>query len=343
MPRRRRVQQPAFYQALQQPVVPRPLVLELERADAVRYLLERVLDRMRVGVHRVDAPLVARVVVFCAADPVNGRVTHVDVRTGHVDLGAQHHRAVQVLGVAHFPEARQILRRRAIPKRAVDAGFSEVAAIGAHVFSALFVHISVPGLDQVLGRAVHEIEVVAGMVEVAGAIGLPAETEPMNRVDDRVNELLLFLFRVGVVEPQVAHPAVITRQAEVHADAFGVANVQVAVGFRREARANPRRVRLPGHMVGAIAGAAAPLATRIGAVGQVRLDRLAQEVARFGAIGRRGRAWLMGGGGGQAHGEDFRRRAAVADVGRTIRGRSGFTFRNPCHTWRAICRRFRRV
>ena len=43
---------------------------------------------MRVGVHGVDAPFVARVVVVGAANAVNGGVAHVDVGAGHVDFGS---------------------------------------------------------------------------------------------------------------------------------------------------------------------------------------------------------------------------------------------------------------
>jgi hypothetical protein len=96
-------------------------------------MLQRVLDRMREGVHRVDAPAVARAVVRGVADAVDGRVAQVDVGRGHVDLGAQHHGAVGVLATAHLAKARQVLGRRAAAERAVGAGRAEVAAVGAHL------------------------------------------------------------------------------------------------------------------------------------------------------------------------------------------------------------------
>jgi hypothetical protein len=45
--------------------------------------------------------------------------------------------------------------------------------------------------------------------------------------------------RVGVVEAHVARAAVVAGEAEVQADRFRVAEVQVAVRFRREAGADP--------------------------------------------------------------------------------------------------------
>jgi hypothetical protein len=71
---------------------------------------------------------------------------------------------------------------------------------------------------------------------------------------DGVDVLLLFLLGVGVVEAQVAGAAVGLRQAEVQADALGVADVQVAVGLGREARADARRVQRTGLVVGGVAG-----------------------------------------------------------------------------------------
>ena len=78
-----------------------------------------------------------------------------------------------------------------------------------------------------------------------------------------------FLLGVGVVKAHVADAAVVARQAEVQADALGVAHVQVAVGFGREAGADLGRVGLAGVVEGGITRAAAPLALGVGAGGEV--------------------------------------------------------------------------
>ena len=87
-------QQAQAAEVIEQPVVERTLVFELEGADAVGDVLQRVFDRMREGVHRIDAPRVAGVVVRGPLDAVQRRIAQIDVRAGHVDLGAQHGRAV---------------------------------------------------------------------------------------------------------------------------------------------------------------------------------------------------------------------------------------------------------
>src|SRR5690606_25856586 len=63
----------------------------------------------------------------------------------------------------------------------------------------------------------------------------PVAAKPADIVDDRIDVLLLFLRRVGVVKPEVEFAAVLLREAEVQADAFRVADVKVAIRFRREA------------------------------------------------------------------------------------------------------------
>ena len=51
--------------------------------------LDGVLDGVGEIVHRVDAPLVALAVMLGVLDAVDGRVTHVHVGAGQVDLGTQ--------------------------------------------------------------------------------------------------------------------------------------------------------------------------------------------------------------------------------------------------------------
>ena len=76
-----------------------------------------------------------------------------------------------------------------------------------------------------------------------GSLGLESETvispavdQPAHIGNDGIDVLHLLLGWVGVVHAQVALAVVLTRDAEVQADRFRVADVQVAVGLGREAR-----------------------------------------------------------------------------------------------------------
>ena len=247
-------------------------------------------------------------VVGGAADAVDGRVAHIDVGAGHVDLGAQHGSAVVQFAVAHLTESCQVFCHGAAAKRAVHAGLAKVAPVGAHVFCALLVHIGVAGFDQGLGCAVHEFEVVAGLVWGGRACGLvqlgPVKTQPLHRVDDAIDVFGVFFFRVGVVKAQVADAAIVARQPKVNANALGVPDVQIAVGLGRKAGADFGRVALARSMVRGIARATGPAARAIAACGQVVLNNLPQKITGFAGFGRAGGLFR----GGRAHAADFRRR-----------------------------------
>ena len=162
--RGRGAQQAAFDQAVQQPVVKRALVFKLQRADAVGDLLQRVLYRVGKGVHGVDAPFVAGVVVVGAADAVDGGVAQVDVGRRHVDFCSQNHSAIGMQSAGHLLKTLQMVLCRQSAEGAVGAGVAKVAPVVAHVVGRLFIDVGVAGGDEVLCRAVHEVEVVAGLV-----------------------------------------------------------------------------------------------------------------------------------------------------------------------------------
>ena len=101
----------------------------------------------------------------------------------------------------------------------------------------------------------------------------------MHGINDRIDVFLFFLFRVGVVETQVTAATVITRQPEVQADRLGVTEVQVAVGFGREAGANFCRVERAGQLLFGEAGFSRPAAMGMFFSGEIRVDDVADKVA----------------------------------------------------------------
>src|SRR5579864_5924401 len=222
-------------QFIEDPVVERPVILEFERAQRMRDVFERVRNAVRVVVHRIHAPLVAGAIVMRKADPVDHRVAHVEVRRRHVDLRAQHVLAFLELARFHATEQVEVLLRRALTERRRRARLGGGAAVRAHLFSGLAVHIRLAALDQQFGEFVELVVVVAGEIEVFVAVFLPFEAEPADRIDNRIDVLDAFLFRVRIVETQVAHAAVAAGNTEIQTDTLRVAYVQIAVRLRREA------------------------------------------------------------------------------------------------------------
>ena len=109
---------------LQNPIVEGPMHLELQRADRVRDAFDVIAQAMREVVHRVDAPLVAGVMMLGVANAVEHRVAHPDVRRRHVDLRAQRAGAVRELAVLHPGEEIEVLLDGAGAEGALLAGRS---------------------------------------------------------------------------------------------------------------------------------------------------------------------------------------------------------------------------
>ena len=131
----------------------------------------------------------------------------------------------------HAAEQVEIFLDGAVAERAVLAGLGQCAAVGAHLLLRLVVDIGLAGADQMLRPGVELIEIVRRVVEVLA----PIEAQPAHVALDGVDVFLLFLGRIGVVEAQVAAAAELLGDAEIQADRFGVADMEVAVRLGRKA------------------------------------------------------------------------------------------------------------
>ena len=213
------------------PVIERPMVLELEGAQRVRHAFDRIALAVRPVIHRVDAPLVAGALVVQVADPIHRRIAQVEVGVRHVDLGAQHLRAVGELTGFHAAEQVEVVFDRTVAERAVGArGMRRATALG-HLFGGLVVDVGQALFDQLLGPGEQLAEVVGRVDHV-----VPFEAEPAHVLLDGVDILLRLLLRVGVVHAQIALAAELLGYRERQRDRLGMADVQVAVRFRWEAR-----------------------------------------------------------------------------------------------------------
>ena len=221
----------ALVERVDEPVVERAVVLELQRADRVRDALDRVLQPVGPVVRGVDAPFVAGAVVCGVQDAIHDRVAQVEVGRGHVDLGPQRARAVGKLAFAHAVEQVEVFRGIAIAVRAVPAVRGERAAVLADLVRRQVADVRFAALDQRDRPLVQLLEIVAGEQQPVFVIG----SEPADVLDDRIDVFLLFLDRVRVIEAQVELPAVLLGQPVVEQDALGVSDVQIPVGLGRKA------------------------------------------------------------------------------------------------------------
>ena len=229
--RQRTLQKARLRQALDHPVIERPVVLELERAKRMRDALQRVGNAVRVVVERIDAPFVAGAVMRDVAYAVDRRVAQIDVRACQIDLESQNVRAIRKLALLHPPEEIEIFFHRAVAKATGAARFGERAPKMAHLLGRRAVDVGQIRLDQVPRKLVQAVEIVGSVIEMRP----PVVSQPFHRGFDRILVFDVFLDRVGIVKAQMTDTAVFAGQAEVQADGFGVTYMQVTVGLGREA------------------------------------------------------------------------------------------------------------
>ena len=102
-------------------------------------------DGIRLAVGKVvtwiDAPRCAGARMRGMEDAVEHRIAQIDISRSHVDLGAQHARAVRKLAPAHAAKQIEIFIDRPFSERAVGAGIGQGAARCPHLVLALVVDI----------------------------------------------------------------------------------------------------------------------------------------------------------------------------------------------------------
>ena len=242
------------------------MIDKLQRADAVGDAFEVVAEAVGVIVKRVDAPLVAGVVVRDVADAVEQGIAEPHIGRGHVDFAAKRAGAVGKLAGSHALKQIEILFDATVAKRtffaggigrsAVEFGFvgGQVADVSFAIFNELesvfeelikvvageerfAVGTGGNGCEVIVGLAVggDESRMRALWFETETPIG-PARDQPLYVGRNRVDVCDVFFDGVRVVEAEIALTVVFAGDAEVQADRLGVTDMEVAVGLGRESR-----------------------------------------------------------------------------------------------------------
>ena len=216
-------------EGLDEPVIQGPVHVKLQCANGMRDMLDGIALAVGVIIHGVDAPLVSGTVMVGELDAVQQRVPEHHVGMGHVYLGPEHLLPFRVLAGFHFPEQLEVLLRGAVPPGAGGAGLVHGAAVLPDLLLGLVVHIGQAAFDEVFGPFVELVEIVRCI-----QLLVPLEAQPLDVFLDGVHVFGVFLGGIGVIVTQIGFSAVLLRQAKVEADALGMAQMQIAVGFRRE-------------------------------------------------------------------------------------------------------------
>ena len=203
--------------------------LKLQRAEAVGNALQSILDGVGKIVHGIDAPLVALTVVMHMVDTVDHRVTHIEIAGRGVNLGPQSHRTIREFPGTHPGKQIQALLDRAVPVGALG-GTVHVTPHLLHLLRRQLTDIGQPLLDEGHSALVHLLKVVRCIVKPIA----PVKAQPMDVLLNGLHILHILLGGVGVVHTEIAQSAILLGGTEVDAQGLAVANMQVAIGLRRE-------------------------------------------------------------------------------------------------------------
>ena len=212
---------------LQHPVVQRTVILKFQSADGMGNALNGIFNRMCEIVHRIDAPLVPRIVMGHVSYSVDDRISHVDVRGCHIDLGTENRFPVTELSVFHALKQFHVLFHASVPVRAFLSRLRQCSAVFLHLLRRQVAYVGLSLLNQGYCRFVHLIEIIRCPQSL-----VPLESQPVYIFLDGVHVFRIFLDRVGVVITKVAGSAVLQRGSEVQAQGFGMSDVEIAVWFR---------------------------------------------------------------------------------------------------------------
>ncbi len=119
-------------------------------------------------------------------------------------------------------------------------------AIRPHLVGGERIDVGRTLFDQALGELVQLFVIVGGVILAR----VPIESKPAHVFLDRIDVLDVLLDRIGVVEAQIAVAGELGCDTEVEADRLRMADVQVAVRFRREAGDHPAAVAAGGDVGG---------------------------------------------------------------------------------------------
>ena len=196
------------------PVIQRAAVLEFQRADTVGDALNGI--RLSVGpvVRWVNAPRITGAMMFHLSNSIHNGVAKQHHLVPHVNFGSKNVVAFFKLAVSHAAKQIKILIDRTISVRTVSPGFGRSSATCANFFEIKAADVGLSSFNQLLSPLEKLLEVIRCEEQSI----FPVESEPFDVVLNGFNIFHLFLFRVGVVEAEIALATVFLSDAKIEAD-----------------------------------------------------------------------------------------------------------------------------
>ena len=162
-------------------------------------------------------------------DAVDHRIAHIEIGRSHVDFGAERFGTVGEFPCFHAAEEIEILFHAAVAVRTFLAGFFQRAAVGADLFGVKVADISQPFFNELFRQLIKAGKIIRSVEHI-----VPFKAQPGDVFFDGIDIFHIFFAGVGIIKTQVAYAVVLFGHAEIHADGFGVTQMEIAVGLRRK-------------------------------------------------------------------------------------------------------------
>ena len=119
-----------------------------------------ILDRMCKIIHRIDAPLVTRIMVCHMCHTIQDRITHIDIRGCHIDMGTQYLCAILVHAVFHIFKQLQIFFNASVTVWIFLTRLCQCSSVGADLICAQIGYICFALFDQFYRAFIHLIKII---------------------------------------------------------------------------------------------------------------------------------------------------------------------------------------
>ena len=205
-------------------IVQRTMGYKLQGTDRVGYTFKVVALSVGKVVHRIAVPLGACTVVWSLDNTIDDRVAEVHVGIGHIEFGTQHHASFYRLGSVHLLEECKAFLYRAVTIRACCTGSGRSSLLFCNLFRSLLVDVGMSVLDHPDGKIPQLLKIVGSIVDFA-----PLEAEPLYVLQDVFYVFVVLLAGVCIVKTKVADTVIFLCHTKVHADSFGVSDMQISV------------------------------------------------------------------------------------------------------------------
>ncbi len=133
---------------LDEPVIQRSMIFELQRTDGMRHALNGVLLPVRKVIGGVNWPLITRLMMRRVPNAIKDGIAQIHIAGRHVDLGAQHPLSVGKLAAAHFYEQPAIFLNGSITIRTILTRLGQRPPVSARLLGRQIAHIRQTCVDE---------------------------------------------------------------------------------------------------------------------------------------------------------------------------------------------------